>query len=41
MEFVNLAEDPESAVVRKQMVKRLDAYLDAFPQDPSRPAKKK
>jgi arylsulfatase A-like enzyme len=40
-EFVNLAENPEYAAVRKQMVKRLDAYLDAFPPAAGKRAKKK
>jgi arylsulfatase A-like enzyme len=31
-EFVNLANNPEYADVRKQMAKQLDAYLDAYPK---------
>jgi arylsulfatase A-like enzyme len=31
-EIVNLASNPEYADVRKQMVKRLDAYLNEYPK---------
>ncbi|MDF7824016.1 sulfatase [Pontiellaceae bacterium B12227] len=40
-EFTNLAANPECDIVRKQMIKRLEAYLNAFPQAPGRPANKK
>jgi arylsulfatase A-like enzyme len=40
-ELVNLAANPEYAAVRAQMVKRLDAYLTAYPKAPGKPANKK
>lgn len=40
-EFVNLANHPEKAHLRDKMAKRLDAYLEAYPKAPQKPAGKK
>ena len=40
-EFVNLANNPEYAAIRKRMMTRLDAYLNTFPEAPGKPVKTK